>query len=114
MPKDHSAKPVVIDNFQRVSRPQPHGSQSGSGILATQYFFNNNLFSRFGHGKRHQWTSLSDALGAKAINFHFVLEHVKAVGFGDADLKTLYVTAIDGELFSARTERQGRLLYPTL
>jgi gluconolactonase len=34
--------------------------------------------------------------------------------FGDADLKTLYVTAIDGELFSTRTERQGRLLYPKL
>jgi gluconolactonase len=32
--------------------------------------------------------------------------------FGDADLKTLYVTTIDGHLFRARTERQGRLLFP--
>jgi len=34
--------------------------------------------------------------------------------FGDADLKTLYVTAIKGELFRARTGRTGRLLYPPL
>ena len=34
--------------------------------------------------------------------------------FGDADLKTLYVTSIEGHLFRARTERQGRLLYPPL
>ena len=33
--------------------------------------------------------------------------------FGDADLKTLYVTSTDGHLFRARTERQGRLHYPT-
>jgi len=34
--------------------------------------------------------------------------------FGDVDLKTLYVTSTEGHLFSARTERQGRLLYPPL
>lgn len=34
--------------------------------------------------------------------------------FGDPDLKTLYVTSIEGHLFRARTERQGRLLYPPL
>ncbi len=34
--------------------------------------------------------------------------------FGDADLKTLYVTSIQGHLLRARTERQGRLLYPQL
>lgn len=34
--------------------------------------------------------------------------------FGDSDLKTLYVTSIEGHLFRARTERQGRLLYPPL
>ena len=34
--------------------------------------------------------------------------------FGDADLKTLYVTSTEGHLFRARTERQGRLLYPLL
>lgn len=34
--------------------------------------------------------------------------------FGDADLRTLYVTSIEGHLFRARTERQGRLLYPPL
>ena len=34
--------------------------------------------------------------------------------FGDADLKTLYVTSIEGHLFWARTERTGRLLYPPL
>jgi gluconolactonase len=34
--------------------------------------------------------------------------------FGDEDLKTLYVTSIDGHLLRARTERQGRLLYPKL
>ena len=34
--------------------------------------------------------------------------------FGDADLKTLYVTSITGHVFRARTERQGRLLYPAL
>jgi gluconolactonase len=34
--------------------------------------------------------------------------------FGDADLRTLYVTSIEGHLFCARTERQGRLLYPPL
>jgi len=32
--------------------------------------------------------------------------------FGGAGLQTLYVTAIDGELFRARTERKGKLLYP--
>jgi gluconolactonase len=32
--------------------------------------------------------------------------------FGDADLKTLYVTSTEGHLFRARTERQGRLWYP--
>ena len=32
--------------------------------------------------------------------------------FGDADLKTLYVTSTEGHLFRAYTERQGRLLYP--
>lgn len=32
--------------------------------------------------------------------------------FGDDDLRTLYVTSIDGHVFSARTQRQGRLLYP--
>lgn len=32
--------------------------------------------------------------------------------FGDADLRTLYVTSTDGHLFRARTERQGWLLYP--
>ncbi len=34
--------------------------------------------------------------------------------FGDSDLRTLYVTTIEGYLFRARTERQGRLLYPRL
>jgi gluconolactonase len=34
--------------------------------------------------------------------------------FGDEDLRTLYVTSIEGHLFRARTERQGRLLYPPL
>lgn len=34
--------------------------------------------------------------------------------FGDADLKTLYVTSIDGHLLRTRTERQGRLHYPKL
>ena len=32
--------------------------------------------------------------------------------FGDADLRTLYVTSIDGHVFRAKTERRGRLLYP--
>jgi gluconolactonase len=32
--------------------------------------------------------------------------------FGGSDLRTLYVTTIDGHLFRAYTERQGRLLYP--
>ena len=32
--------------------------------------------------------------------------------FGDADLKTLYVTSTEGHLFRTRTERQGRLWYP--
>ncbi len=34
--------------------------------------------------------------------------------FGDADLRTLYVTTVGGHLFRAYTERQGRLLYPPL
>ena len=34
--------------------------------------------------------------------------------FGGSDLKTLYVTTGDGHLFEARTERQGRLLYPSI
>ena len=34
--------------------------------------------------------------------------------FGDGDLRTLYVTTIDGHLFRARTERQGLLHYPGL
>ncbi len=34
--------------------------------------------------------------------------------FGEDDLRTLYVTSIEGHLFRARTERQGRLLYPPL
>lgn len=34
--------------------------------------------------------------------------------FGDADLRTLYVTSIEGHLFRTRTERQGRLLFPPL
>ncbi len=32
--------------------------------------------------------------------------------FAHADLTTLYVTTIEGYLFRAQTERQGRLLYP--
>ena len=32
--------------------------------------------------------------------------------FGDAELRTLYVTTAEGYLFRAYTERQGRLLYP--
>jgi len=32
--------------------------------------------------------------------------------FGDTDLKTLYVTTLGGHLFSARTERRGRLHFP--
>lgn len=34
--------------------------------------------------------------------------------FGGTDLKTLYVTSIEGHLFSAHTEHQGQLLYPPL
>ncbi len=34
--------------------------------------------------------------------------------FGDADLRTLYVTTIDGHLFRTHTERQGLLHYPKL
>jgi gluconolactonase len=34
--------------------------------------------------------------------------------FGDRDLRTLYVTSIDGHLFKTATERQGRLLFPPL
>ncbi len=34
--------------------------------------------------------------------------------FGDADLRTLYVTSIEGHLLRARTERQGLLHYPKL
>ena len=32
--------------------------------------------------------------------------------FGDADLRTLYVTTIEGYLFRTRTGRKGRVLYP--
>lgn len=32
--------------------------------------------------------------------------------FGDDDLRTLYVTSIEGHLMRARTDRQGWLLYP--
>jgi gluconolactonase len=32
--------------------------------------------------------------------------------FGDGDLRTLYVTSIEGHLFRARTDRRGLLLYP--
>ncbi|HXF63783.1 MAG TPA: SMP-30/gluconolactonase/LRE family protein, partial [Caldilineaceae bacterium] len=32
--------------------------------------------------------------------------------FGDGDLRTLYVTSIEGHLMRARTDRQGWLLYP--
>ena len=32
--------------------------------------------------------------------------------FGDADLRTLYVTSIEGHLMRARTDRQGLLHYP--
>lgn len=32
--------------------------------------------------------------------------------FGDADLRTLYVTSIEGHLIRARTDRQGLLHYP--
>jgi len=34
--------------------------------------------------------------------------------FGDADLRTLYVTTIEGHLLRTRTERQGLLHYPML
>ena len=34
--------------------------------------------------------------------------------FGGSDLTTLYVTSIDGYLLQARTQRQGRLMYPAL
>ena len=34
--------------------------------------------------------------------------------FGDADLRTLYVTSTEGHLFRVYTERQGRLLYPQM
>ncbi len=34
--------------------------------------------------------------------------------FGDADLRTLYVTSIEGHLIRARTPRQGLLLYPPI
>ncbi|MFN8446748.1 MAG: SMP-30/gluconolactonase/LRE family protein [Caldilineaceae bacterium] len=34
--------------------------------------------------------------------------------FGDADLRTLYVTSIQGHLLRARTERQGLLNFPKL
>ena len=34
--------------------------------------------------------------------------------FGDADLRTLYVTTGEGFLLRAKTERQGRLLFPKL
>jgi gluconolactonase len=32
--------------------------------------------------------------------------------WGDADLRTLYVTTLEGHLLRARTDRQGLLLYP--
>ena len=32
--------------------------------------------------------------------------------FGDADLRTLYVTTAEGYLLRAYTERRGRLLFP--
>ena len=34
--------------------------------------------------------------------------------FGGDDLTTLYVTSVGGHLFSAQTERQGRLAYPAV
>ena len=34
--------------------------------------------------------------------------------FGDRDLKTLYVTTMEGYLFRVRTDRQGRLTYPKI
>jgi gluconolactonase len=34
--------------------------------------------------------------------------------FGDADLRTLYVTSIEGHLLRTRTERQGLLHYPAV
>ena len=34
--------------------------------------------------------------------------------FGDADLSTLYVTTFEGYLLRARTEHQGRLLFPEM
>ncbi len=33
--------------------------------------------------------------------------------FGDADMQTLYVTTIDGELFRTRTNRRGWTMWPT-
>ncbi len=33
--------------------------------------------------------------------------------FGDADLRSLYVTSVEGFLFRARTDHTGRVVYPT-
>ncbi len=41
-------------------------------------------------------------------------DHPTNCTFGDADLRTLYVTTLAGHLLRARTERQGLLHYPRL
>ena len=48
----------------------------------------------------------------EVVDRHPVPESPTNCTFGDADLRTLYVTTGTGDVFMARTERQGRLLYP--
>ena len=50
----------------------------------------------------------------EVIDRHPVPQSPTNCTFGDADLRTLYLTTATGEVFMARTEHQGSLLYPTI
>jgi len=52
--------------------------------------------------------------GAIVHRYRVPVDRPTNCSFGDADLRTLYVTTIDGFVFRVLTERQGRLWYPPL
>jgi len=50
--------------------------------------------------------------GGRVLETHPMPVNPTNCTFGDEDLQTLYVTTASGELYRARTERKGRLIYP--
>ena len=99
---NHDLTLVLIGNdLDGIADPESHGHQPHPGTGPAADLFNQKPFTRAGHVERHQQGPILQAVGANAVDFHFVLQHVETDGGCDFYLQGFHLFIVKLEYFFA-------------